>query len=118
MHIPKHAIQNKMRQDGVEEERMSEVEDFMAGKPAKRSPSSQPVEAPKLDPKLEKYKKMVKMHIPKHAVENKMRQDGIDPSRYEEIEAFLSGKPIAKKPQGKIIEKLDPALKKYMKMMK
>jgi hypothetical protein len=38
-----------------------------------------------LAPELEKYMKMMKMHIPPHAVKNKMRQDGLEEERMQEV---------------------------------
>ena len=56
------------------------------------APVAQPPAAPSLAPELEKYLKMTKMKIPSHAVQNKMRQDGIDPDeRWQEIQDFLNG---------------------------
>ena len=59
----------------------------MDGKPPKAA--AQPAAAAPAEPfladELKKYLKMMKMHIPNHAIENKMRQDGIDVSRMEEV---------------------------------
>ena len=70
-----------------------EIEDFVAGKvPATSETQTAPPPAtPSLDPKLQKYAKMLKMHIPKHAVINKMRQDGVEEERFQDVRScYLS----------------------------
>merc|ERR1712048_43335 len=69
MKIPQHAIHNKMRQDGLDpDDRWQEIQDFLDGKakPVAAPPKAAPV-VPAIDPKLEKYVKMLKMKIPEHA---------------------------------------------------
>merc|ERR1719499_1841694 len=92
---------NKMTQDGIDKERIQEVEDFIAGKVAAPPPQKAPPALPTIDPKLNKYVKMLKMHIPKQAVMNKMTQDGIEKSKIQEVEDFIAGKvppPVASSP--------------------
>merc|ERR1712147_286968 len=46
---------------------------------------------PPADPALEKFHKMVKMHVPQGAVEAKMRAEGLDPDalKYEKYRSML-----------------------------
>eukprot|EP00494_Astrolonche_serrata_P004997 UN05012 len=90
MKIPRNAVENRMQTDGIDRARYQEIEDFMNGKSAAPAPPK-PAPAPELAADLKKYHRMVKMKIPSHAVKNKMTQDGIEPSRYKEIEDFMNG---------------------------
>lgn len=118
MHIPRMAVEAKMRAEGLDPAILdNKVEDSKAGGAAA---------APAVDPKHEKYFKMLKMHIPRPAVEAKMRAEGIDPS-------ILDGPPPASssgggdaagaaasagQSNGGPAVKDDPRYAKYFKMLK
>ena len=68
------------------------------------------------DPRLAKYLRMLKMHLPRGAVEQKMRVDGLDPSLLgggaAAAPAVPAPPPAAPAPSG------DPRLAKYERMLK
>jgi len=116
MRVPRQSVMNKMSQDGVPSERIAECEALLAGKSPKPTPAPIPQSDSALDPALMKYVKMLKMKIPRQSVLNKMKQDGHAESRITECEAFIEGKPIPKATAANT--DLDPALQKYVKMLK
>ena len=75
MNIPKAAVVNKMKQSGVDKAIIQKYE--LTGElPAGGGGGSAPAPAP--DDGLDKFRKMIKMNIPKAAVVNKMKQSGVD----------------------------------------
>merc|ERR1712129_334356 len=72
MGMPTHAIVNKMKLDGISAEDIAEFENPGSGKKKKK--------VKEVDPRLAKYDRMQKMGMPIHAIENKMRLDGIEQS--------------------------------------
>ena len=59
--------------------------------------SLKPKEKKTLAPELQKYHRLhAKMHAPRNAVENRMRTDGVDPKRFQEILEFMG---LAPKPK-------------------
>ena len=73
MHVPRGAVEAKMVAEGLD------VKVLDGGFVEAATPEPPPV-AIKDDPRYAKYLKMVAMHIPRFAVENKMRAEGLDPS--------------------------------------
>merc|ERR1712203_1171037 len=71
MGMPTHAIVNKMKLDGISADDIAEFENPGFGSKKKEK---------KVDPRLAKYDRMSKMGMPMHAIENKMRLDGIEQS--------------------------------------
>eukprot|EP00494_Astrolonche_serrata_P031419 UN31688 len=80
MNIPKNAVQNKMKQDGLDPSRICEI-DGTPPKPAAPPAASNPQEPAPIPKELQKYAKMLKMRLPPHVIKNKMKIDGIDPNR-------------------------------------
>jgi hypothetical protein len=116
MHIPRPAVEMKMQVDGLDPSLL----DAPQPQGASTAPSS---EAPS-DPRLEKYRKMLRMHIPRPAVEMKMQADGLNPSLLDGSAPSLamghgSGSTEAASPAASgppVCE--DPRFKKYFKMLK
>jgi len=80
MHIPSGAVEQKMRNDGFND---NDVDLFFG----RKSTSSGPTASPS-DPRFAKYFKMRKMHIPDGAIAQKMSADGLSPA---EMAAFFGG---------------------------
>lgn len=77
MHIPKMAVALKMSAEGLD----PAVLDMNLTEPAPAARKADDAEvAIKDDPKYSKYFKMLRMHIPRPAIEAKMRAEGIDPT--------------------------------------
>ena len=110
MHLPRGAVEQKMRVDGMDP---SLLDGASAAAPA--APEAPPA-APSGDPRLAKYERMLKMHLPRGAVEQKMRVDGLDPSLLgggaAAAPAVPAPPPAAPAPSG------DPRLAKYERMLK
>ena len=65
-----------------------------------------------MDPKFKKYKKMLQMHIPSGAVEQKMRNDGLSEA---DVDRFFGR---ASENAGPTASPSDPRFAKYFKMRK
>ncbi|KAH8076520.1 hypothetical protein JL721_526 [Aureococcus anophagefferens] len=96
MHLPRGAVEQKMRAEGVDPALLDE------GGPADA---------------LAKYRKMLKMHLPRGAVEQKMRAEGVDPALLdgdapEAAVAFA----VAEEPAVAAV-KDDPTYAKFFKML-
>ena len=73
MHVPPQAVENKMNQEGIEQKLIAALFPPSPAAAVAVAELSSEDEA-----KLTKYRKMLKMHVPPQAVENKMRQEGIE----------------------------------------
>jgi hypothetical protein len=83
--LPMGAVHQKMKKDGMEPSLLSAQErqgkqGNSAGRRADPATKDPGKKDPSNNPKLTKYFKMLKMGIPRGAVENKMKQDGLTPS--------------------------------------
>jgi len=100
MGMPAHVVQNRMRIEGIDPKRISEIDGSATVKKA----------APKADdvPKeLKKYWMMlIKMKVPVNNVINKMKQDGIDPKRIQEIDSSIDVGQMEKKAKDAAKQKL------------
>ncbi|KAJ8612434.1 hypothetical protein CTAYLR_006588 [Chrysophaeum taylorii] len=79
MHVPKTAVALKMSAEGLD----PAILDMNVNEPAPEAkPATKMMEERALedDPTYAKYFKMLRMHVPKEAVINKMTTDGLDPS--------------------------------------
>jgi hypothetical protein len=82
MHVPKQAVANKMTQEGLD----SAILDMDPNEPVPQQHEEHgeeedvPIVAIKDDPRFTKYLTMLRMHVPKQAVANKMIQEGLDPT--------------------------------------
>jgi len=80
MHVPKQAVANKMTQEGLD----PAVLDMDPNEPAPRDNGADEDEGPRVaikdDPRFTKFLTMLRMHVPKQAVANKMTQEGLDPA--------------------------------------
>ncbi|KAJ8611740.1 hypothetical protein CTAYLR_009513 [Chrysophaeum taylorii] len=105
MHLPRPAVEAKMKAEGVD----PSVLDMNPEEPMPEAKKNDP---PKLgdDPKYAKYFKMLKMHLPRPAVEAKMKAEGVDPSV---LDMDPNG-PVPSTP--KLGD--DPKYAKYFKMLK
>ncbi|KAH8067384.1 hypothetical protein JL720_12423 [Aureococcus anophagefferens] len=74
MHLPRGAVEQKMMAEGMDPKILDL--DPTTPAPAAAAPSGPPVGE---DPKYAKYFKMLKMHLPRGAVEQKMIAEGMDP---------------------------------------
>ncbi|KAH8095805.1 hypothetical protein JL720_3136 [Aureococcus anophagefferens] len=96
MHLPRGAVEQKMRAEGVDPALLDE------GGPADA---------------LAKYRKMLKMHLPRGAVEQKMRAEGVDPALLDgdapEAAVALA---VAEEPAVAAV-KDDPTYAKFFKML-
>eukprot|EP01084_Bolivina_argentea_P043985 80988_1 len=92
MGMPSHAIANKMRLDGIEKSLIHRFEHPNEDDEDEESESDEdedPNEANAINlniPALAKYHRMTKMGMPKHAIVNKMKLDGIDSSIIDAFE--------------------------------
>ncbi len=77
MHVPRGAVEQKMRSDGVDVAvlDMDPEAALLGSGGGQEKPKGVPL---KDDPKYAKYFKMLAMHLPRGAVEQKMRSDGVD----------------------------------------
>ncbi|KAJ8608268.1 hypothetical protein CTAYLR_007265 [Chrysophaeum taylorii] len=80
MHVPRGAVQAKMRAEGVDPDILNKD----PATPVKLLSTDKPEETGKIplgeDPRFAKYFRMLKMHLPRMAVEAKMRAEGYDPA--------------------------------------
>ena len=92
MNIPKAAVLNKMKQSGVAQSVMQKFELTGQLPPAPAGgggggATAAPVPAAAAKPDgLDKFRKMIKMNIPKAAVVNKMKQSGVDTAIIQKYE--------------------------------
>mmetsp|Transcript_18204 Transcript_18204/g.41782 ORF Transcript_18204/g.41782 Transcript_18204/m.41782 type:complete len:1297 (+) Transcript_18204:2-3892(+) len=96
MGIPPEAVAHKMKKDGVDQKIVSAVLDGSdqtgpteAAKPQAKAPAPPTTLTVPEQAAAQKYQKMLKMCIPKEAVEHKMKKDGADPK----IIAYVLGLP-------------------------
>lgn len=89
MHIPEGAVRMKIQAEGLNPDEVlaslqgsSLATNASSGDPHSEPapPRARPGTAVAEDPRLAKYQKMLKMHIPEGAVRMKMQADGLDPS--------------------------------------
>ena len=106
MHMPEHAIRNKMRLDGI-----SQADQDKFFNPNADDNNNNKKDEKKANPALAKYEKMKKMGMPTHAIVNKMRLDGISAEDIAEFEN--PGSTSTKKKKEKTT---DPRLAKYFRM--
>ena len=134
MHLPKMAVVAKMRADGVDSaildldpEGPSPNQPFSSAAPqaAVAAAAEVPPVALKDDPRFLKYFKMLKMHLPRIAVENKMRAEGVDPAvldlNPEKPAPASAAGPSAAGSASQVPEVLlkdDPKFATYFKMLK
>ena len=108
MHLPRGAVEQKMRADGLDPSLLDSV--AAAAPPPAAAPAAP---AASVDPRLAKYQRMLKMHLPRGAVEQKMRVDGLDPSLLDSVASAAPPPATAPPaPSG------DPRLAKYERMLK
>ena len=110
MHLPRGAVEIKMKAEGVD----PAILDMDPEKPMPGEEDED--EGPPLndDPRYKKYFKMLAMHLPRGAVEIKMKAEGVDPA----ILDMDPNKPMPKKSKkGGPPLKEDPRFKKYFKML-
>jgi len=79
MHLPRPAVEMKMKADGLDPKILDMNPDGPSPNQAKSEASKAPLILLKDDPKYAKYFKMLSMHLPRPAVEMKMKADGLDP---------------------------------------
>ncbi|KAH8076715.1 hypothetical protein JL721_739 [Aureococcus anophagefferens] len=110
MHLPRGAVEQKMIAEGMD----PKILDLDPTKPAPAAaaPSGPPVGE---DPKYAKYFKMLKMHLPRGAVEQKMIAEGMDP-KVLDLDPTKPA-PAAAAPSGPPVGE-DPKYAKYFKMLK
>ena len=102
MHIPRPAVEAKMRAEGVDPAILN------------LDPSKPLIVGGKTlqdDPKYAKYFQMLKMHIPRPAVEAKMRAEGVDP-------AILDQNPLSPSAPKEPVASDHPKFGKYFAMLK
>ncbi|KAJ8598313.1 hypothetical protein CTAYLR_007538 [Chrysophaeum taylorii] len=104
MHLPRGAVECKMRAEGVD----PKILDMDPNQPYPDGDDDDDGDGPPLkdDPKYAKYFKMLKMHLPRGAVECKMKAEGVDPAILDcdpekplpkKFKAGVGGKKSAKK---------------------
>ena len=135
MHLPKIAVEAKMKAEGVDPsildldpESVSPNSNSSASGTAAAAADAAPPVAVKDDPRFLKYFKMLSMHLPRIAVENKMKAEGVDPAILDlnpdkPVPASLDGPANAKGPQSssqapEVLLKDDPKFAKYFKMLR
>jgi len=92
--LPENAVLNNMKKDGMKraeaEKKMEEIQAFLHPEKAKMQIKVENIPPKPLPKELKKYCRMMKM-LPRHAIVNKMKVDGIKNAekRMQEIEAHL-----------------------------
>jgi len=91
MKVPKPAVINKMKQSGVESSIIMkyELSGNLPDPPSGGAAAPVPAAAAPVDDGLDKFRKMIKMKVPKPAIINKMKQSGVESSIIMKFE--LSG---------------------------
>mmetsp|Transcript_10260 Transcript_10260/g.15534 ORF Transcript_10260/g.15534 Transcript_10260/m.15534 type:complete len:1295 (+) Transcript_10260:98-3982(+) len=79
LQIPLEAIKLKMKAEGVDPTLLDESKKVTLRPTSQVKPSSTPAPSGP----LAKYQKMLKMHIPLQAIQNKMRAEGLDPNQLQ-----------------------------------
>eukprot|EP01083_Nonionella_stella_P007963 22917_1 len=126
MNMPKQAIVNRMKQGGIDINIIQKYElTAQLPPPASGAPIPAPAPLPtaSVDDGLNKYRKMIKMNMPKQAIVNRMKQGGIDINiiqKYEltaQLPPPVSDAPIPA-PAPLPTASVDDGLNKYRKMIK
>lgn len=78
--LPRGAIENKMRADGVDPGILFSAISSEGNKNKQASNTETATTADTNDPRAKKYQMMLKVGLPRGAVENKMIADGVDPA--------------------------------------
>ncbi|KAJ1462998.1 formin homology 2 domain-containing protein [Pelagophyceae sp. CCMP2097] len=118
MHLPREAVDLKMRADGFDPAILDSPE---AASPAAAHESPKPAARsgpPPLseDPTFAPYFKMLAMHLPRGAVEQKMRADGLDPKVLDLDPSKPMPAPAAAPAKPKVARKLKPQPKPNVPM--
>jgi len=116
MHVPKMAVALKMSAEGLDPAILDEDPNEPYAESPKKAPPVE-AEAPALreDPRYAKYFKMLRMHVPLAAVQQKMEADGHDPKVLDAEQP--PPPPVVKKEEGVVLED-DPRYGKYFKMLR
>jgi hypothetical protein len=121
MMVPAEAVRHKMQKDGIAKHIISAVlatsmQELTVLQPPSSSSSSPPTDlSPAEQAVAAPYRKMLKMMIPKEAVEHKMKKDGVD----AKIIASVVGLPIQPKPSSsKLSDAEESIASAYRKMLK
>lgn len=120
LHIPVAAVAIKMSAEGLD----PAVLEMNVNEPAPAPKEPKPAEAAlKDDPTYGKYFKMLRMHIPRPAVEQKMTNDGLDPAVLDmNPEGPVPSKKSKEEPPAEDVAGVplneDPRFAKYFKMLK
>ena len=85
--VPLPAVRNKMADDGLDPAAAHGPD----RRPAKAAPAAEKKGGAEEDPRYARYRKMLKAGVPRAAVVNKIRSDGLDPSPFEEEEGGGDG---------------------------
>lgn len=134
MHLPKIAVEAKMKAEGVDpsildldpESVSPNNTSSASGAATAAAADAAPPVAVKDDPRFSKYFKMLSMHLPRIAVENKMKAEGVDPAILDlnpdkPVPASLDGPGNANGPPSsqapEVLLKDDPKFAKYFKML-
>ena len=120
MGLPRGAVENAMQRDGVDSYilDLDREKSFNEQLPADSNTEN---EGPCLkdDPKYAKYFKMLKMGLPKGAVQNAMQRDNVDDFVLDlDPEKSLISQTKSPQPAGQPPLKEDPRYQKYFKMLK
>ena len=138
MHLPKIAVEAKMKAEGVDPAILNLDPESISpnsnssstaagGAGAAGAAAAAPPVAVKDDPRFVKYFKMLRMHLPRIAVENKMKAEGVDVAILDldpekPAPASLDGPANLNGQQSPapeaVLLKDDPKFAKYFKMLK
>jgi hypothetical protein len=116
--LPKDAVKSKMREEGLDADLLDKDPGDLVDKDDGQSEQSDQVSL-SLHPKYGKYFKMLQVGLPKDAVKDKMRQDGLDPAILDKDPSELVSRGDA--PEGgrkKVPLSEHPLYAKYFKMLK
>ncbi len=120
MGIPRGAVENKMKQDGIDSSILDGADPNAIAK-AKEATTATPSTVFLKDSKMySKYFKMLKMGIPNGAVKNKMIKDGVNPNHLDLGPNAYEPLPAPKKlpKQSTVLLKDSKIYGKYFKMLK
>jgi len=117
MSVPAPAVENKMRQEGVEEKYIGLLFSDKSTAPTATPAPPAPALSPEDEAALTKYRKMLKMNVPPPAVEHKMRNENVSPHVIELL--FPDSKPPAVPAAPPTLTKQEEEqVTKYQKMLK
>jgi hypothetical protein len=119
MGLPKGAVQNALRKDGLDESIINMDQEKSLASQLENLIENKKAIPLKDDPAYQKYFKMLKMGLPDGAVRHSMEKDGIDSSilDLDPNQSLESQRTIKTETNDDVLLRDDPQLQKYFKML-